>query len=86
MLKARSAQQLGQVIQSYRLKAGLTQLQLAELAGTGQKTISKIETGNPATRIETIFSVMAALSLEANIHSRGNDKSDNMKQNIADLM
>jgi len=56
------------------------------LQAQGKKTISKIETGNPATRIETIFSVMAALSLEANIRSRDNDKSDNMKQNIADLI
>lgn len=86
MLKARSAQQLGQVVLSYRLKAGLTQLQLAELAGTGQKTISKIETGNQATRIETIFSVMAALSLEANINARIDDSEFDMKQNIADLM
>lgn len=86
MLKARSAQQLGQAIQSYRLKAGLTQLQLAELAGTGQKTISKIETGNPATRIETIFSVMAALSLEANIRSRNNVNPDSFSHNIVDLL
>ena len=86
MLKVRSAQQLGQAIQSYRLKAGLTQLQLAELSGTGQKTISKIENGNPATRIETIFSVMAALGLEANINARIDDSEFDMKQNIADLM
>lgn len=83
MMKARSEKQLGEAIQSYRLKAGLTQLELARLSGTGQKTISKIENGFPSTRIETIYSVLAALELETNIDVRN---KDNVNKNVKDFL
>lgn len=82
---ARSAKQLGNIIQAQRLKVGLTQHQLADLAGTGQKTISKIENGILSTRIDTIFSILAALNLQTEINSRVNN-ADIMSQTIEDLL
>jgi HTH-type transcriptional regulator / antitoxin HipB len=67
---ARSAQQLGAAIQQQRNARGLSQQALADLIGTGQKTISKIENGNPATKIETIFAVLAALDMELTLAAR----------------
>ncbi|WP_407658042.1 helix-turn-helix domain-containing protein [Hypericibacter terrae] len=43
---------------------------LAEKTGLRQETISLIETGNPATKLDTILSVLAALDLELRIAPR----------------
>ena len=67
----RSTKQLGLALQKQRLAKGMTQTELANLVGTGQKTISKIENGNPATRMDTLFSILAALGLELDIQPRG---------------
>ena len=75
---ARSAKQLGLVLQQRRSAKGLTQTQLADLVGTRQKTISKIENGNPATRMDTLFSILAALDLEADIKPRSNGGYDDL--------
>ena len=70
---ARSPDQLGIAIQQQRLAHNLSQIALARLVGTSQKTISKIENGNPATRIETLFAVMAALDMQMTLGSRTQD-------------
>jgi len=60
----RSAAQLGTVIRNERLLRNLTQQQLADFTGTGQKTISQIETGHAGARLDTIFRLLAVLGLE----------------------
>ena len=70
---ARSPDQLGIAIQQQRLAHNLSQSALARLVGTSQKTISKIENGNPATRIETLFAVMAALDMQMTLGPRTQD-------------
>ncbi|ESQ90254.1 hypothetical protein ABENE_12815 [Asticcacaulis benevestitus DSM 16100 = ATCC BAA-896] len=67
---ARSPKQFGAALQQRRSQKGLSQSALADLIGTGQKTISKIENGNPATKLETLFSLLAALDLELEIKPR----------------
>ncbi|PHR96333.1 MAG: transcriptional regulator [Oceanobacter sp.] len=70
---ARSPDQLGIAVQQQRLAHNLSQSALARLVGTSQKTISKIENGNPATRIETLFAVMAALDMQMTLGPRTKD-------------
>jgi HTH-type transcriptional regulator/antitoxin HipB len=67
---ARTAKQLGAEIQRQRIARGLSQLALADLVGTGQKTVSTIENGSPGTRIETIFALLAALDMEMSLAPR----------------
>jgi HTH-type transcriptional regulator/antitoxin HipB len=67
---ARTPTQIGNLIRRTRKKRGLSQSQLGELAGLRQETISLIETGNPATKLETILAVLAALDLEFRIVPR----------------
>ena len=64
--------QLGAVIQTHRLGKGLTQTELARLAGTQQKTISAIENGSAGTRLDTLISVIAVLGLDLQIVPRQN--------------
>ncbi|RZU99074.1 helix-turn-helix domain-containing protein [Spiribacter vilamensis] len=67
---ARTPRQLGNFIRRTRKSLGLTQAQLGEKAGLRQETISLIETGNPATRLDTILRVLAALDLELRVAKR----------------
>ena len=67
---ARTPKQIGNLVRRTRKKRGLSQTQLGDKVGLRQETISLIETGNPATRVETILSVLAALELEFQVMPR----------------
>jgi HTH-type transcriptional regulator/antitoxin HipB len=61
---------MGNLVRSARKQRGWNQTQLGEKAGLRQETISLIESGNPATRLDTILAVLAALDLEFQIGPR----------------
>ena len=67
---ARDPKQLGNQIRRARRKLRWSQKQLGEKTSLRQETISLIESGNPATRIENILSVLAALDLELQVAPR----------------
>jgi len=67
---ARTPKQIGNLVRRARKARGLSQTQLGDKCGLRQETISLIETGNPAARLETILAVLAALDLEFRIASR----------------
>ncbi|WP_018875686.1 helix-turn-helix domain-containing protein [Thioalkalivibrio sp. ALE31] len=69
-LLARTPKQIGTIVRRVRRKQGLTQAALGEKSGLRQETISLIENGNPATRLETLLAVLAALDLEFHIAPR----------------
>lgn len=48
----------------------MSQTKLGEITGLRQETISLIESGNPATKLETLLTVLAALDLEFRIEPR----------------
>ena len=73
--RARTPKQLGAIIQRVRKARGWNQTQLGEKAGLRQETISLIETGNPAAKLETILAVLAALDLEFQITPRTKGKA-----------
>lgn len=66
----RSPRQLGNLIQRTRKRRGLTQTELAQLAGLRQEMVSKIETGHEATKLSSIYALFAALDLELVIDTR----------------
>lgn len=66
----RTPKQLGTLIRRQRKKLGLSQSALGEQAGLRQETISLIETGNPATRLDTLLAVLAALELDLHLGPR----------------
>ena len=77
----RSAKQLGSLIHNERMQRGMSQQELADLTGTGQKTISHIENGKKGTRLETIFSLLATLNLEIKLIAR----SKSYKKSISEI-
>jgi len=72
---ARSPKQIGTIVQRARKNRGWTQTQLGAKAGLRQETISLIETGNPAAKLETILAVLAALDLEFQVTQRSRSKA-----------
>lgn len=66
----RDARQLGNWIRRTRKQQALSQQALGDRAGLRQETISLLENGNPAAKIETVLSVLAALNLELQIVPR----------------
>lgn len=75
---ARTPTQIGNTIRRHRKRLGMSQSELGSRVGLRQETISLIETGNPATRLDTLLAVLAALELEFRIatRSRGSDPRD----------
>ncbi len=67
---ARNENQIGQVIRRTRKQQGISQAELGEKCGLRQATISLIESGNPAMKIQTLLSVLVALDLELTIGPR----------------
>jgi len=78
---ARNPRQLGSIIRRARKKQALSQTELGLKAGLRQASISLIESGSPAPRIETLLSVLAALDLEMQIAPRSKDWSAAIERN-----
>ena len=57
---------VGKLIRIQREHIGMTQLDLAEKAMVGEKTISRLEQGKSNMRIETFFTLAAALCVTPN--------------------
>jgi len=67
---ARDPKQIGNIIRRTRKQRALSQKELGERTGLRQETISLIENGNAAAKIETLLAVLAALDLEFQIAAR----------------
>jgi HTH-type transcriptional regulator/antitoxin HipB len=72
---ARTPRQIGTIIRRTRKRLALSQSALGERAGLRQETISLIENGNPAARLDTMLAVLAALELEFRITARSRNAS-----------
>lgn len=72
---ARTPRQIGTIIRRNRKRLALSQSALGERAGLRQETISLIENGNPAVRLDTLLAVLAALELEFRIAARSRNAS-----------
>lgn len=60
---------LASVIRRHRKLAGLSQLQLAEMAGVGKTVIYDIEKGKESIRLDTLRKIFTVLNLKAELSS-----------------
>lgn len=58
------AEALGPLVRARRQELGVTQIELADIARTGVRFISDLETGKRSVRLETVLKVLDALGLE----------------------
>lgn len=55
---------LGKLIKEHRKAAGLTQLQLADLAGIGKTTVFDIEKNKTSVRWDSLIAVLNILNID----------------------
>jgi HTH-type transcriptional regulator/antitoxin HipB len=67
---ARTPAQIGASLRRFRRLSGLSQTELGSKAALRQATISAIEGGEPATQLQTLTDVLAALGLELVVRHR----------------
>ena len=61
--KLRTAADIGELVHAARRKQGISQEQLAGVAGTGVRLISDLENGKSTVQIEKVIKVIEALGL-----------------------
>ncbi|HMM58567.1 MAG TPA: helix-turn-helix transcriptional regulator [Candidatus Rifleibacterium sp.] len=61
---SQAAKKLGATIKDCRKKLGLTQTQLADLAGVSLNYVSQLENGKPKTQLDKLLAVIDVLGLE----------------------
>lgn len=57
---------ISEAVKEARVAKGMTQEELAELAGVGRSTISRLENGNRNTSSDRIFKIARVLELDLN--------------------
>ena len=62
-------QKLATVIRKHRKLAGLSQLQLAEMAGIGKTVVFDIEKGKETIRLDTLRKILSVLNIKVNLTS-----------------
>jgi len=62
---------LGRRLSELREKRGLSQTQLADMAGIGRAHLSQIENGAVAARIDTLHAIAHALEMTLEVMFRG---------------
>ena len=62
-LEQKSIEEIGRFVQSERKRQGLTQTQLAGLAGTGIRFVSDLENGKGTIQVQKLLSVVQTLGL-----------------------
>lgn len=60
---------LGLAIQTNRKAAGLSRVQLADLAGVGKTAVFDVEHGKPTVRLNTLLVLMDALNMSLKIEA-----------------
>lgn len=69
----RSPKELAMSVISQRKKLNLSQMQIADLVGLKQKTISAFENKPEGTKLETLFQILSAVKLDVTV--AGKDKA-----------
>jgi HTH-type transcriptional regulator/antitoxin HipB len=60
---------IGTVIRFHRKKSGLTQEQLARLAGVGKTAVFDIEKNKPSVQLDTLRKLLAVLNISLRLES-----------------
>ncbi len=60
---------LAEIIKKHRKAAGLSQLQLAEMAGTGKTVVFDIEKGKKTIQLDTLRKILGILNIKVTLNS-----------------
>lgn len=65
---------LSEIIKKHRKAAGLSQLQLAEMAGVGKTVVFDLEKGKETIRLDTLRKILHVLNIRVELKSPLMDK------------
>lgn len=60
---------IAKTVKDHRKRAGLTQIQLANIAGVGKASIWDIEHGKETVRFDTLYRTLEALNIKIELKS-----------------
>ena len=61
--------QIAKIIRFHRKQSGLTQMELAEMAGVGKNMIYELENGKLSVRLDNLLKVLQVLNIKINFQS-----------------
>jgi HTH-type transcriptional regulator / antitoxin HipB len=61
--------EIAAIIKYHRKKAGLSQKELARLAGTGKTAVFDIEKGKESVQLDTLMKILNVLNIRLNLES-----------------
>jgi y4mF family transcriptional regulator len=64
-----TSKQISKIVVFHRKKSGLTQKQLADIAGVGKTSVFDIEKGKETVRLNTLLKILSALNIKLNLYS-----------------
>lgn len=67
----RQSEELGQLVRQLRSEQGLLQMDLAGLAGTGNRFIVDLERGKPTLQLQKVLDVLDLMGLEVVVKRKG---------------
>jgi len=73
---------LSKVIREHRKAAGLSQLQLAEMAGVGKTVVFDLENGKETIQLNTLRKILQVLNIKVQLLSPLINKRQNDPENI----
>jgi len=62
-------QKLAQIVLYHRKKSGLSQVELAKLAGIGKTVVFDIEHAKPTVQLDTLLKILAVLNIKCEFSS-----------------
>ena len=62
-------QEIGRIVQFHRKEAGLSRIDLADIAGVGKTVVYDIENGKETVRLKTLFNVLGVLNISLSLES-----------------
>ncbi|OEU54952.1 MAG: hypothetical protein BA868_00195 [Desulfobacterales bacterium C00003106] len=60
---------LAELIRFHRKRSGLTQLELAEMAGVGKNLVYELENGKQSVRLDNLIKVLQVLNVDLDFQS-----------------
>ena len=64
-----TSKQISRIVVFHRKKSGLTQKQLADIAGVGKTAVFDVEKGKETVRLNTLIKILSALNIKLNLQS-----------------
>jgi len=59
-----TSKQISKIVVFHRKKSGLTQKQLADIAGVGKTAVFDVEKGKETVRLNTLLKILSALNIK----------------------